>query len=264
MKAPFLALLLSLVLWGCNSPAPKQNEASKPPAETPAPAETLTFTSQKIEKSFGTCKAEDSDCFKVKVAFPVASGTNAAAFNAVVDTLVAHQFQVGDGAKPKTLDEGIQQYGQEFLMFVRENPDAVNSWEKELKAEVVFQDEHWVTMRVTSYSFEGGAHPNSYLQYVNFSPDGKVINMASRIQDKNKLLTLAETAFRKVREFPDKGSLNDQGMQFENDQFVLPLEMGLTKDGLVLYYNPYEVGPYAAGATEVVLPAANLKGIVNL
>lgn len=266
MKHLLLCGGLMFGLVACNraaEPAPNTSNASS--ASTAAsPSAPLSFTLAKTQKKFGECKTEEENCFKVVVEYPVAVGKNAAAFNTVVDTLVAHHFQFGDEEPPKTLAEGLASYEKGFKASLKEIPDAPNSWFKELKGELVHQAENWVTMRFEDAEYTGGAHPNTFVQFINLDGNGKLIDVRARITDNAKLLALAEAAFRKERGFPATGSLNDQGMQFEKDRFVLPAELALGKEGLIFFYNAYEVGPYAAGPTEFSLPLADLKGVINL
>jgi len=41
---------------------------------------------------------------------------------------------------------------------------------------------------------------------------------------------------------------------FEDNQFQLPQNMGLTPQGMVLHYNPYEAASYADGALVLEFP----------
>lgn len=63
----------------------------------------------------------------------------------------------------------------------------------------------------------------------------------------------------------DMGFMYDESMvtdgtapKPENFSKILP-----TKDGLVIYFDEYQVAPYAAGPQQVVIPYAKLKDIIN-
>jgi hypothetical protein len=45
---------------------------------------------------------------------------------------------------------------------------------------------------------------------------------------------------------------------FEGGKFALPENMGLTRDGVLLFYNSYEVAAYAEGETKFVIPYGKL------
>ncbi|TFG74190.1 MAG: DUF3298 domain-containing protein, partial [Flavobacteriales bacterium] len=47
--------------------------------------------------------------------------------------------------------------------------------------------------------------------------------------------------------------INQTGLMFEQDTFYLPENIGFTKDGLQLLYNPYEVASYADGTIVLTL-----------
>ena len=60
-------------------------------------------------------------------------------------------------------------------------------------------------------------------------------------------------------ELPDTASLNENYYEFPDDKFQLNQNYGFRKDGIVFYYNNYEIAPYAAGPTEVVIPYESVR-----
>jgi hypothetical protein len=73
------------------------------------------------------------------------------------------------------------------------------------------------------------------------------------------LTKIAEQIFRKVKEIPDTASLNENYFEFPDDTFQLNKNYGFKKEGIVFYYNNYEIAPYAAGPTDVVIAYEHLK-----
>ena len=65
--------------------------------------------------------------------------------------------------------------------------------------------------------------------------------------------------FRQKEGIPKDKSINHTGFMFEQDSFYLPENMGFTKEGLKLLYNPYEVASYADGPIEFTLTHAEIK-----
>ena len=132
-------------------------------------------------------------------------------------------------------------------------------WSLETEGKVLFQNDKLVSVQLHQYSYTGGAHPNTYSTVWMFN---KSSNEPLEWQDlgvkKDTLEVIAERAFRKTAEIPVGQSLEDAGF-FEGEEFSLPQNYGLVEDGLLLYYNTYEIAPYVFGPTEVVIPWADLK-----
>jgi hypothetical protein len=76
----------------------------------------------------------------------------------------------------------------------------------------------------------------------------------------NDVLTnLGNKIFRQARQLADTASLSDNYFEFPEDKFQLNKNYGFKKEGIVFFYNSYEIAPYAAGPTEVVIPYEELK-----
>ena len=58
-------------------------------------------------------------------------------------------------------------------------------------------------------------------------------------------------------------SLNSWKDYFWGEEYMLPENFGITKEGLYFLYNPYEAAPYAAGSTEYIIPFEALKNIIQ-
>ena len=106
-----------------------------------------------------------------------------------------------------------------------------------------------------NFSYTGGAHPNYYVSKKIFDKEtGQLLQLLDIVKDTSSLKKLVEIDFRKQVEISPTESLSAAGFWFEKDQFKLPLNVGMTNDGLGFYYNPYEVAPYAQGTIEIILP----------
>ena len=65
---------------------------------------------------------------------------------------------------------------------------------------------------------------------------------------------MAESAFREKHKLTPDTSLNDGGFLFPDGDFILPENMAVNEQGILLIYNPYEVAAYALGRTVLLLP----------
>jgi hypothetical protein len=122
---------------------------------------------------------------------------------------------------------------------------------------------------VSSYS-AGAAHPNSYTEVVNFDlKNGKSIKLADLFLPGSKYVqTLSTYSIQDL-----KKQAKSQGADAVQDNDWI--EKGaapelsnydnwtITKKGLRITFDPYQVGPYAAGPQQVVVLYSALKGIIK-
>jgi hypothetical protein len=73
---------------------------------------------------------------------------------------------------------------------------------------------------------------------------------------------ILEGAFRKARGLSPDADLKAEGFWMAKGEFPLTPNFGVRPDGLVFYYNPYEIAPYALGPTEVVVSFREMAGMV--
>ena len=50
---------------------------------------------------------------------------------------------------------------------------------------------------------------------------------------------------------------------FENDKFYVSENLGLTKNGVVIYYEPYQVAPFSFGATTLFFKYIEIADLLN-
>lgn len=103
--------------------------------------------------------------------------------------------------------------------------------------------------------FTGGAHGYSGERSLLFNATtGRSLKYADIFNDVKAFTAFAEKKFREKFKIPAGKNINATGLMFENDKFVLPQNIFFTKNGLLLYYNAYEVASYAEQQKELLLP----------
>lgn len=133
-------------------------------------------------------------------------------------------------------------------------------------AEVTFSSRRLLTVEIRRDEYHGGAEPESSREFLNLSPaDGRALELASLLEPggAEDLKKLAEWRFRQQRQIPGDTRLSEAGFAFADDVFALPRHWGFTAGGLVLHYNPGEVAPPRLGATTILAPWNELRGIVS-
>lgn len=223
----------------------------------------MAFEHRDIEKK--ACSGED--CATVLLHYPFfTDGNNTAEIlNEHVEQQLVMMLGYGELNTEESLSQSIQRFLDDFVEFSEEFSFS-QSWEIDVNADLTFQNKEAISIRFDAYSYLGGAHPNSFRQYLNFDKTkAKLIKNEDLLKNYSSMYSLAEEKFRSYHEVEEFSSLVEDGRFFLNeaDEFFLPVSMGAEGDEFVLYYNPYEIGPYVLGATPLRFPLKDLDGVVN-
>jgi hypothetical protein len=132
-------------------------------------------------------------------------------------------------------------------------------------------DDDFISVSFIRNEFTGGAHPNYNFLTVNYDLKN---NRESRLDELFKpgtkyLGTISAYATKDLqsRKYPETG----ENLGLAQDVFAdgaMPnpenyARWNITKKGLLLTFDPYQVGPYAAGAQYVIVPYSALKTIAR-
>jgi len=173
---------------------------------------------------------------------------------------------IGGEKDNKNFEELMQNFIEEYKNFKKEFPKAQQEWEIERKAENTFNDDNLLSCSFREYSYLGGAHPNSFLTFINFNlKSGEIINLPDVLIDSylNELNNIAEPIFRKEKELTPEENLTEAGFWFDDDKFSINNNFSIGKDGLTFYYNSYEITAYAYGPTELFIPYKSIKKLIK-
>lgn len=139
-------------------------------------------------------------------------------------------------------------------------------WHDDRKVEVIYRDDQVISLRLEEKLQAGGANELATALYVSYSLDRiDRLSMADLFVEGSakRLNELGEKKFRELRGIAPSRSLADAGFDFPGGYFRLSSNFAVSGDGLVFRYNPYDVGPFALGATEVVLASEQLKDLLR-
>lgn len=120
-------------------------------------------------------------------------------------------------------------------------------------------------LRLFHTEYTGGAHGNHGASHVTFDlATGKKLALDDLLKPgvKAELTRLAEAALREEHGLKPGDSLAAEGPLFE-DKFELNDNWFLTPEGLGFSYDPYEIGPYAVGFIEPLIPFTRLKTLIK-
>lgn len=248
-------LLIGFILMACN---PSKQESNVDP---------ISYEIEEFKKS--TCPDGGKSCAEVKMSYPLFSGGKDS-LSVLLNIHVLEQLKMylqwgeKEGDLP-SLDELADDVLDEYSSFKKDFPESSQSWYSETEAMVELMDSDLISIKFLNSAYTGGAHPNYVSQYLNFDVEKQsLLKNEEIVLDEERLMELAEQAFRKFHEVKEGISLEDDGRFFlENGEFFLPAAMGYEGKEFVLLYNTYEIAPYSMGQTELRFPLSTLKGVVK-
>lgn len=254
VKVGIGALLLSVSLNACLLELPG-NDLSGP----------LKVEQQEFQQIGGThCQNNTTSCARLQVSYPqVLAAANPAAVP-VINAFIQEQlleYSDPDGKQPSDFPT----FAKLFIADYDSIPDNQGNWELERRMEVVFSNDYIATLRLSESGYTGGAHPFSGLQYFIidlFSGKPLTLNDLLAPDYPAVLNTAGEQAFRQERRLAENMPLDAAGFWFPNNVFQLNTNVGVTRKGLVFNFNPYEVAPYAMGATEFSIPFSAIASVI--
>ena len=165
-----------------------------------------------------------------------------------------------------------QNAAHDAAAWAAENPSEAAQWladhSRFLNAdyEIPYLTNDLVSVRIRFETYSGGAHGMSYTRVVNARlSDGEIIDTEGLFLDgKQGLQWLSQYCATDLkRQYgPDYEALKkfvDDGTAPTADNFT---SVSLEPSGLVVSFDPYQVGPYAAGPREVHIPAGEVQSML--
>jgi hypothetical protein len=122
-----------------------------------------------------------------------------------------------------------------------------------------------ILFSVGSY-YQGAAHPNTFAEVVNYDlKNGKQLKLADLFKPGAKYLqAIANYCIADLKkQAKDKGLLDEE---IQNGAAPNPKNYQswtITRKGLGINFDAYQVGPYAAGPQYVLVPYSSLKDVIN-
>lgn len=137
-------------------------------------------------------------------------------------------------------------------------------WELQTRIDTTHATAHALTVKVETFAYTGGAHPNSNLSFYTFDRQtGRLLILTDLFADTTALAGVVEKAFRKQQGLLPQYDLEERGYFLRDGKFFLPANIGFGRDGMIFYYNPYEIAAYALGPIAVTVPYEQLNGIMQ-
>lgn len=168
-------------------------------------------------------------------------------------------FASASEATKAFVDESIEQTkGMEGMSMM--------GWESNDSVSVVTNSSNLLCLKVSHYSFTGGAHGNPSETYANFSTNtGRRLVLEDIVED-GKISSLKDVNaayLKKIRKVSTDSTLEESGLFVKGDDLPIPSSFALTQKGLLVSYNYYEIAPYVDGVIAYTIPFDLLKGILK-
>lgn len=242
-------LILSVLFCSCSKEIEKV---------TPVSFEMKTFRTE----SKGGCKSDTLQCAYFEVSYPEFSGLD----TSVVHVLKRKMDAAVSLGNPESQGQTMQQIGDIFILdyddFKSEIPESFGGWHYKAKIAVEVLTDTLLSLSVHDEYYTGGVHGGSGVYFININPKtGAEFTLDNFLKpDYNEALTtLGNHAFREARQLGDTASLSESYFEFPENKFELNKNYGFKKEGIVFFYNNYEIAPYSAGPTEVLIPYEDLR-----
>jgi hypothetical protein len=252
MKRLLLLFFGSLVFFCCQ----------KKPDHSP-PVVTYELTNFRIE-SKGGCRTDSAHCASYEVSYPVFKGLD----STVVQTLMKRIDASVSMGNPEAQGENMQMIGKKFVNdfddFKKELPDYELGWYYQARVAVEVLTDTLLSLSIKEEYFTGGAHGGHGTYFININPKTGLdftLDNYFRSDYRESLRRMGERQFRRAHDLADSASLEANMYEFPNDRFELNQNFCFTHQGLVFYYNSYEIAAYSTGPSEVVIPYDSLVAL---
>jgi len=228
----------------------------------------MPFSLQQLRYNLGALKLGKKDQknadkklrYEIKTTLPQISGPDSARvdkFNQAVANLVAphtNEFK-------KTVDELARDAASVAEQGVKPVSPKPPSNSLNVSYEVTGANKDFISILFTFFEYTGGAHPNTLTESFNYDLNRNApVNLADLFApNSNYLQVISDYAIKELKKLETADNADEgAGPKLENFH-----SWNITFAGLRITFDRYQVGAYAAGEHEVVVPYSVLKPIIN-
>lgn len=154
-------------------------------------------------------------------------------------------------------------YNETVSMYSEEIIKNSNSFDYEGHSNFEYQVVNEVlSIRMVFSQFTGGAHPMTYMKSYNFDlKTGNILKIGDIFNNDGKKVykEIVDNEIKsKINENPDNYFVDEFKGINENTQYYL------TKDGVVIFFQLYELAPYSSGIPEFKIPYSFFEDKLNI
>jgi hypothetical protein len=220
------------------------------------------------KQSEGCDSLREDQCAKIKIEFPEITGYSNTLVQEKINQSIKSLFSMNENADVDSINfnDEMNSFIEDYDEYITEFPDAFQSWFVEKTGEVKLNKGNIFSIDYMEYSYTGGAHPNTVVEFRNYNlSNGEKITLDEVISPvhQKELTKIGEDEFRKLKELAVEADLGQAGFWFENNEFYFNDNFLITDSSLVFYYNNYEITAYAFGPTELIIPLSKIAPLVG-
>ncbi|MFW1943256.1 RsiV family protein [Acinetobacter guillouiae] len=164
------------------------------------------------------------------------------------------------------LQEQVQPYANSFLEMDKElkTLGASGQITISLSPKILNSDKPLATVVLNTSSYLGGAHGASAQTYFNFDLVSKKQVGLDQIIEANQKAKFEKLAHDAFKTWVIDSKLAESVNEYEQAwKFTLSDNFYLGKQGLILQYGEYDIGPYVVGLPRLMIPYDQLKGVLK-
>lgn len=260
----FKYFIFSIILAACSVENSKQEQPTENTKSEKPVRESIQATERITKEKRAACSEEQ--CTSVTINYPRYEGSPQ--FNKIIEEKVTRTLSedyVMEASGSENIDQLISLFIKSYEDFSKNFPESSTAWSLDILVEQTYSKSDVISLRMNTSGYTGGAHSNSFVEYITLSKNSKKpLDIKDIVKSNRKLSSIAEQVFRNLHGIKKGESFSNHGFTFQNDEFVLPETFGLSTDGLVLYYNSYEISSYADGPTELIIPFDQLTELLKI
>jgi hypothetical protein len=226
--------------------------------------EILLFSKQQGADCEKAPEVDKTDCAIISLQYPSVKTGEKLLQESVEKWVLAYLSGVLTANNPEipeniSIERGAEIFFNTFIEF--KGTELGGLFEASTGSQVVFNNGNYLTLAMHGYSYLGGAHGSSTQAIGTFnSKTGAKLTWSDLVTDTLAVKTLIEKRVREV-----KAEVFNDGFEFDEIfKFVLAQSFGLTREGILLVYQEYEIMPYAMGETEVVITFEELENLSKI
>lgn len=249
-----LVFVLNLFLISCG----KTNEVKEVTSDSkPTESAELDFKKMSFSKSNEGCDTTKSDaCATFKVNWiEYTSGNIKDDLNKFIESyLLDSTYSLDEKVKYTSYEAIADSFIANYMSFKEETTSEVG-WYWTADASEQYRSSKVVVLNMTTEGFTGGAHGFQTVNFYNFSrEDAKRLELSDIFNPgfEDELNKLVDAQYRKDKGLSPTANLVTEGDLFENE-IKFNNNFAVTKDGILFFYNQYEIAAYAYGQIEVLI-----------
>ncbi len=267
MKKYISFILLIFLISACEFGEKKKEVVET--SEIESVTQFVDYRVEKIDQKFGPCVADTTakQCVLFQIEFPVITGkVSQEIIEKINQSIQSDIFQKTVGRKVASFDQMMTDLSASYDSLINDFDDYAQGWLVEINSDILFQQENYISVASTIFTYTGGAHPNNSQVYRSYDlKTGETITLDDILEPgyASALNSSAEIEFRMQKEIPPNESLESAGYWLEDGAFKVNDNFAIINQSLMFYYNAYEIGPYSLGATELELKLTDYVDLIN-